>query len=201
MQIEIFYHISWRRDVGAAYYCDSSTVSSGTLVSGEGSLTCQYGCSGTITAMSYTCTDFSIEENWSFGERRYTHDFTASNSDIITVGFTGGAWISPFNSRWNISTTFSLVTRNDTDRINSSPRAITAPVIRLQEGCNHTIPLAVTDPDGDIIRCRWAEAGLHLGGGEGGPSPPLGTLLPPLELNSNILLLYNIALLTAPPKS
>ena len=31
-------------------------------------------------------------------------------------------------------------------------------------------------------------AGLHLGGGEGGPSPPLGTLLPPLELNSNILL-------------
>ena len=43
-------------------------------------------------------------------------------------------------------------------------------------------------------------SGLHLGGGEGGPSPPLGTLLPPLELNSNILL-YNIALLTAPPKS
>ena len=44
-------------------------------------------------------------------------------------------------------------------------------------------------------------AGLHLGGGgEGGPSPSLGTLLPHLELNSNILL-YNIALLTAPPKS
>ena len=107
--------------------------------------------------MSYTCTDFSVEENWSFGERRYTHDFTASASDIVTVGFTGGDWIAPFNSRWNISTTFSLVTRNDTGRINSSPRAITAPVIRLQEGCNHTIPLAVTDPDGDIIRCRWAE--------------------------------------------
>ena len=115
--------------------------------------------------MWYTCTDFSIEENWSFGERRYTYNFGAvvSDSDIVTIGFTGNAWIAPFNSNWNISTTFSLVTRNDTGRINSSPRAITAPVIRLQEGCNHTIRLAVTDPDGDIIRCRWAE-GSECGG-------------------------------------
>ena len=115
--------------------------------------------------MSYTCTDFSIEENWSFGERRFTNDFgaVASVSDVVTIGFVGNAWIAPFNSNWNISTTFSLVTRNDTGRINSSPRAITAPVIRLQEGCNHTIALAVTDPDGDIIRCRWAE-GRECGG-------------------------------------
>lgn len=115
--------------------------------------------------MSYTCTDFSTEENWSFGERRYTHDFSAvaSESDVVTIGFVGNAWISPFSSNWNISTTFSLVTRNDTGRINSSPRAITAPVIRLQEGCNHTIALAVNDPDGDIIRCRWAE-GRECGG-------------------------------------
>ena len=113
--------------------------------------------------MSFTCTDFSIEENWSFGERRYTQDFAAVSSDIVTIGFTGRAWIAPFSSSWNISTTFSLVTRNDTGRINSSPRAITAPVIRLQEGCNHTIALAVTDPDGDIIHCRWAE-GRECGG-------------------------------------
>ena len=46
--------------------------------------------------------------------------------------------------------------RNDTGQINSSPRAITTPVLRLQQGCSHTIPLVVSDPDGDIIRCRWA---------------------------------------------
>ena len=49
------------------------------------------------------------------------------------------------------------MTRNDTGNINSTPRAITAPVIRLLEGCNHTLSLAVSDPDGDIVRCRWAQ--------------------------------------------
>ena len=76
---------------------------------------------------------------------------------IVTIGFTGRNWIAPFSSNWNISVTFSLAIRNDTGRINSSPRAITAPVIRLQEGCNHTIVLAVNDPDDDIVRCRWAK--------------------------------------------
>lgn len=35
--------------------------------------------------------------------------------------------------------------------------------MRLQEGCEHIIPLAVSDPDNDIIRCRWAE-GRECGG-------------------------------------
>ena len=107
--------------------------------------------------MSYICTDFSSEENWSFGEHRLMYNFTATVGDIVAIGFVGRDWIAPFSSSWNISTTFSLTRRNDTGRINSSPRAITAPIIRLQEGCNHTIALAVNDPDGDIIRCRWAE--------------------------------------------
>ena len=46
--------------------------------------------------------------------------------------------------------------RNDTGKINSSPRAITYPVLRLQQGCNNIIVLAVSDPDDDIIWCRWA---------------------------------------------
>ena len=29
-------------------------------------------------------------------------------------------------------------------------------MLRLQENCDHIIPLAVTDPDNDIIQCRWA---------------------------------------------
>ena len=106
--------------------------------------------------MSYVCTDFSIVEDWTFGERILTYNILASINDIVAVGFTGNAWISPFSSHWNISTTFSTIIRNDTGQINSSPRALTAPVIRIQEGCNHTIALSVTDPDEDIIRCRWA---------------------------------------------
>ena len=160
--MRIFYHISWRRSSGAGGNCDSSTISSGTLL-GQGDLNCQYGCSGTISPMSYYCTDYSTEEDWSFGERQLTYNFTGLNANVITIGFTGAAWISPFNSRWNISTTFSIIPREDTGRINSSPRAITSPVLRLQQGCNHTITLAVTDPDNDIIRCRWA-VGRECGG-------------------------------------
>ena len=74
---------------------------------------------------------------------------------MATIGFTGGNWIAPFDSRWNVSTTFSLTTRADTGQINSSPRAVTSPVLRLQENCDHIIPIAVNDPDNDIIRCRW----------------------------------------------
>ena len=125
------------------------------------------GCSGTITAMSYICTDFSIQENWSFGERfiAYSNDVALFNvADEVTIGFTGCCWISSVGGSWSLSTRLSLVKRNDTGRINSTPRAITAPVIRLQEGCNHTLALAVSDPDGDDVRCRWASTNLECGG-------------------------------------
>ena len=153
MQVEVFYHISWRRNSNAGGTCDSNAIANGNLI-GEGSLTCQFGCSGTISPMLYMCTDFSVTENWSFGENRLTNTFQALPT--ITIGFTGNAWIAPFSGRWNISTTFTTLIRNDTGRINSSPRAITAPVLRIQHGCNSTIRVPVNDPDGDIIRCRLA---------------------------------------------
>ena len=119
-------------------------------------MSCQYGCSGSIRSLSYICTDYSVQENWQYGGDSFSYIFPTNANGIITIGFTGYAWISPFNSGWNISTTFSLTKRSDTGQINSSPRAVTAPVLRLQQYCDHTIHLAVSDPDNDIIRCRWA---------------------------------------------
>ena len=151
--------MSYRRTHVTGGNCNSNTVANGQLLPArfEGNLECQYGCSGSISSMAYYCTDFSISENWAFGERRVTYDFTASINNTVTIGFSRCCWLHPFNGdSWNVTTTFSLVLRNDTGKINSSPRAITSPVLRLQQGCNHTIVLAVSDPDGDIIRCRWA---------------------------------------------
>ena len=156
MQMEISYHVSWRRN-SQSVACDATTVASGNLLSGEGALNCQNGCSGTITSMSYICTAFSIPENWLFGERRLTYNFASVGAgNSIRIGFSSCCWISPFSSSWNLATTFSLTRRSDNNEINSTPRATTAPVIRLQAGCSHTISIAVTDPDGDIVRCRWA---------------------------------------------
>jgi len=102
--------------------------------------------------MTFYCTEFSNTDNWSFGSRSLTYAFPKG---IITIGTASGGWIAPFGS-WNISTTFSLTPRSDTGQINSPPLAFTLPTLRLQSGCYHTIPMAVSDPDGDVVRCRWA---------------------------------------------
>ena len=149
--MEISYRISWRRNSTAGGNC----ASRGSFITGEDEIECQNGCSGIITDMEYFCTDFSIDENWSFGEHTVTYNF-GSLSGIVTIGTEGRAWIEPFRGDWNISTTFSLTPREDIGDINSSPQAVTIPVIRIQEGCNNTIPIAVSDPDNDIVRCRWA---------------------------------------------
>ena len=109
--------------------------------------------------MTYACIRYSVADDWTLGENynRYTPDLSSYADTTITVGFTGWRWVEPFVGYFNISTTFSLRVRNDTGRINSSPRATSFPIIRLQEGCNHTIALPVNDPDGDTVRCRWAE--------------------------------------------
>ena len=159
--MEITFRISWRRSSGAGGSCNAATIANGNLI-GEGQLVCQYGCPSTvsISSMFYRCTDFSEAEDWAYGERRLAYNF--SGTAPITVGFSGCCWISPFDSRWNLSTTISITRRNDTGRINSTPRATTAPVIYVQEGCNNTISIAVNDPDDDIVRCRWAQ-GVECG--------------------------------------
>ena len=159
LQMEIFFHMSYRRTHDTGGRCNSNTVSRARLLPAryEGNLECHNGCSGSISTMAYYCTDFSVSEDWAFGERRVTYDFTSSINNTVTIGFSRCCWLAPYDSdSWNVSTTFSLVVRNDTGKINSSPRAITSPVLRLQQGCNHTIVLAVSNPDDDIIRRRWA---------------------------------------------
>ena len=162
LQVEISYHISWRRSWSSATFCDDTTVSTRTAITGLGSFSCQYGCSGAIASLPYICTDYSTEEDWSYGEYHLVFNFASTTPDnTVTIGFTSCCWVSFGN--WNLSTTFSVARRSDTGLINSSPRAITSPVLRLQQGCNHTIVLAVSDPDNDIVRCRWAVGGECAG--------------------------------------
>ena len=165
--MEIFFHISWRRS-RTDFFCNQSVIESGELIGESGDLECLYGChygyNIIISNVLFMCTDFSVEEDWSFGERRITYTFNPFTYIYKTITFTGGNWISPFHSSWSILTSFSTVRRTDTGRINSTPRAITSPVIRLQENCNYKIRIPVTDPDNDIVRCRWAVGEAECGG-------------------------------------
>ena len=155
--MEISYQISWRRGA-SGHDCNSTHVANSLLISGEDKIECQYSCSGTIISpISYVCTYFSVEDNWSFGENHQTYLFNSvSDENTVTIGTVNSAWINEAGSTWNISTTFSLVTRADTGKINSSPRVVPTPPLRLQQGCGYTIPLPISDPDNDTVRCRWA---------------------------------------------
>ena len=154
--MEISYYVSWEQD-NTSYECNSSAIENGLLLDGSNSIDCLYSCSGVITKLSYVCTCHSAEDNWSFGKNQLTHVFNdTTDINTVTIGSIGGFWSSGISGTWNISTTFSLATRSDTGKINSSPHAVTVPLLRLQEGCEHTIPLGVSDPDNDTIRCRWA---------------------------------------------
>ena len=154
--MEISYQISWK--ISSTNWCNSTLVAKSTLINGESNIGCQYSCSGTIISpISYVCTYFSAEDNWSFGEYHKTYLFNSvSDENTVTIGTASTAWISGVGSRWNISTTFSLAKRADTGKINSSPRILPTPPLRLQQGCSYTIPLPVSDPDNDTVRCRWA---------------------------------------------
>jgi len=158
--MEIFYQISWKQNY-LYHICDSSDVANGSLQSGSDAIKCQYGCSGTIISpMSFVCTFFSIKDDWLFGEHHITHIFNnVSDENTITIGTVSFSWIreiSTYTGYWNISTTFSLVPRADTGKINSSPQVSPIPSLLLQQGCKYTISLPVSDPDNDTIRCRWA---------------------------------------------
>ena len=154
--MEITSRISWTRlgSILLNYYCDSSRVRNNNITITTTTFNCQYSCQDSVS-VPFFCVEYSVEDNWSYLEGHVTHIFNVSDINTVTIGTVGGSWVSPFGS-WNISTTFSLVTRTDTGEINSTPRVVSFPYFNLIEGHNYSISLPVIDPDNDKIRCRWA---------------------------------------------
>lgn len=72
--MEISYHVSWEQD-DASNKCNDSAIENGYLLNGNDSIDCLYSCSGVITRMSYICTCYSAEDNWSFGKHQMTHEY------------------------------------------------------------------------------------------------------------------------------
>ena len=155
--MEVTSHFSWRRsykDYNNYYYHNSSTLADSNVTTDAMNLACQYGCQGSIS-VPFLCIEYSVENDWSYLEGHVTHIFNVSDINTVTIGTVGASWVNPYGN-WNISTTFSLVTRTDTGEINSTPRVVSFPYFNLLEGHTYNIPLAVIDPDNDKIRCRWA---------------------------------------------
>lgn len=55
-----------------------------------------------------------------------------------------------------MSTTLNLTRRSDTGKINSSPVSRSAAIVQFLEGCPQSVRIPVEDPDGDVVKCRFA---------------------------------------------
>ena len=151
--MEITFHTSWRRS-STGHFCDSSTLANSNIIISTETFSCEYSCQGTGAIPSF-CIEYSVDDDWTYLEGHKTYTFNVPDINTVTIGTVSNAWVSPFGS-WNISTTFSLVTRTDTGEINSTPRVVSFPYLNLLAGHNYNISLPVIDPDNDKIRCRWA---------------------------------------------
>ena len=60
------------------------------------------------------------------------------------------------DSAWLVPTNINISRRSDNGKINSSPVSKSPAIVRFQHGCQKSLRVPVEDPDGDFVKCRWA---------------------------------------------
>ncbi|KAL4240889.1 hypothetical protein ACF0H5_001671 [Mactra antiquata] len=162
-EIIIDYRISWRLSYSSRHYCDDNTILTGDeLGGGSDTIECFSGCDVVIGTLTYQCTDYNVVEDWTSGKGSMTMDHLQNlqNSSFL-FGFSGAAWISTLevgaDSDWRLQVWANVSVRADIGRMNTAPGAEITPIVRLQQGCNHTLTVPVHDDDNDVIRCRWSK--------------------------------------------
>ena len=58
---------------------------------------------------------------------------------------------------WELKLRIDTRIRADTGKINSSPVPQIAPITVISSGSTEVLQIISTDPDGDIVKCRWSE--------------------------------------------
>ncbi|XP_078701706.1 uncharacterized protein LOC144927826 isoform X2 [Branchiostoma floridae x Branchiostoma belcheri] len=163
--IQCNYRMGWRRSSGGSHYCDQDTINNRQLLDGAGSWSTP---DGSVRA-TYYCTDFSDQEDWTQGansfntsmQGRTVADISFSSSAWITVNRPNGGTHSP---RWELVAHVDLSPRSDTGKPNSSPISASSAIYRVQISCDTVIQIPWTDPDGDVVRCRYASVFNECGG-------------------------------------
>jgi hypothetical protein len=166
--------------------CDNSSIANNQAVSGaSGSITCSPSCPsgfGTVSAIPY-CTDVSALDGVAVGQRLDTLIIPAG-SDFWVI-FSGNSWNNQVTGSydWSITSRINLVRRSDNNMFNNAPVATVMSPINIQSNQTTSIIVSVSDADGDIVRCRWANAS--------GSVDECGSVCPPSSLPANTVLNSN----------
>ena len=163
VQLQVRQRYSWRR---GSQYCDQNTINAqGTI--GGGSCTCAPPgpCpSWVILTTTTICTDFSGPLDVSSGEY-YTTETLPLNI-AFSVYFYSSAWFAQLyvgaNSGWSVTNRINTAVRPD-GYLNSSPVAVTLPIIYKQINIQQVHVIQMSDFDGtDILKCRWSTSSGNI---------------------------------------
>lgn len=154
-QVYITYKVSF-----IGHICNSISIFNGTLVDGGGNFECFEGCSGNlISPVSYYCTDYSVVDNWAYGQRTFNITFPSTSDNLYTFGYSSCCWASLVEGgigNWLLLSKANLSIRQDNGRINSSPISAMQPVVIVKKNCWYALKIPVLDEDDDVVKCRWA---------------------------------------------
>ncbi|XP_035984916.1 uncharacterized protein LOC118558490 [Fundulus heteroclitus] len=152
--------------------------------------TCQDGsfsCSGNCGTESLILSNTNIEQvtgSWCQTERITSRSLRDNSPFNLLYG--GSSWFPNNNGigSWKAVAVVELRIRSDTNKPNSSPQTTIFPVLRVPSNCDRNINLLAFDPDGDEVKCRYADT--SLGECESPCTPP-----PVLSLSSTCTLSFN----------
>ncbi|MEQ2249285.1 hypothetical protein ILYODFUR_027735, partial [Ilyodon furcidens] len=123
-----------------------------------------FSCTGNCGNESLVLPNTKCEEVigvWCQSEK-ITSRLLPNNSPFQLV-YAGGNWIDNLNAveSWRAVTDVELRNRSDTNRPNSSPQTTMFPALRVPSNCQRNINLLAFDPDGDEVKCRYANMSLQ----------------------------------------
>ncbi|XP_029904532.1 uncharacterized protein LOC115357253 [Myripristis murdjan] len=110
------------------------------------------------TGASQTDRDNSGQVRWCQSEGRATAN-VPHNESSVTLRDSGCCWASNVGGRanWTAQAEVDLGTRSDTHTFNRCPVTATVASLRAPQNCFSRLRLLAHDPDGDPVRCRFAE--------------------------------------------
>ncbi|XP_017292957.1 uncharacterized protein LOC108248601 [Kryptolebias marmoratus] len=120
-------------------------------------------CGGNCGNLTVTVSPTRVEEIssvWCQTEGIVTHLLT--NNSPLQLVYSSGNWINNVYgiTSWRAVTEVELKNRSDIGRPNTSPQTTILPALRVPSTCSRNITLLAFDPDGDEVKCRYANFSL-----------------------------------------
>lgn len=150
----------WLSSHSSNHRCDDTKILNSHLVGDTGRISCVVGCSPSSFDFDsrVICSDFSLANHWSSGQRSTLVTFL---DPVYAEGtYAGNAWMTLITGggRWELRFKMNLTKREDIQLINSPPTCLVNPITTMRVGCENTLKIYTADQNGDKVRCRWSSS-------------------------------------------